>query len=124
MGLEWSKRFVQVCYEGSVLPGIEINVLIVDDYPPGYGKLAAIEACDPNFLIFRKFSWLHNRLLLHYQDELAVLEERLETIDNDDAFEDPYFVMARRRDEKRPDSRRSELLKRIDEKLEQYRKQI
>ncbi len=73
-------------------------------------------------MIYRKFSWLHNRILLHYQDELALLEEKLEWLDKSDFLQDPYFVMNRRRDEKRPDSQRGELLKRIDEKLAQYRK--
>lgn len=73
-------------------------------------------------MIYRKFSWLHNRLLLHYQDELALLEEKLEWLDKSDSLQDPYFVMNRRRDEKRPDSQRGELLTRIDEKLAQYRK--
>ncbi|KAL9121480.1 MAG: hypothetical protein Q9187_001958 [Circinaria calcarea] len=56
----------------------------MDEYLPGYGKLAAIEDCDPNFLIYRKFGWLHNRVLLHYQDELAEYEEQLEDIDRFD----------------------------------------
>jgi len=73
-------------------------------------------------MIYRKFSWLHNRILLHYQDELALLEEKLEWLDENDFLQDPYFVMDRRRDEKRPDSQRGELIKRIDEKLAQYRK--
>ena len=95
----------------------------MDEYPAGYGKLAAIEACEPNFLIYRKFAWLHSRLLLHKQDELAELEQRLEAIDRADSKEDPRRLRSRRRDERvSPQSPRKELLKEIDEKLEDYRK--
>ena len=95
----------------------------MDEYPAGYGKLAAIEACEPNFLIYRKFAWLHNRLLLHKQDELGELEQRLEAIDKADSKEDPRRLRSRRRDERvSPQSPRKEVLKEIDEKLESYRK--
>lgn len=94
----------------------------MDEYPPGYGKLAAIEGCDPNLLIYRKFAWLHSRLLLHKQDELYELEQNLERLDRDDASLDPRRLKSRRRDENvSPDSGRKELLKQIDEKLEGYR---
>ena len=94
----------------------------MDEYPSGYGKLAAIEACDPNLLIYRKFAWLHNRLLLHKQDEIYELEQRLERLDDSDAKRDHRRLKSRQRDEcTDPDSGRKELLKEIDEKLESYR---
>lgn len=52
-----------------------------------------------------------------------MLEEKLEGLDKSDALEDEYFLISRRRDERRPDSQRQELLKRIDDKLAQYRKE-
>ena len=66
--------------------GNEINrrfakAITVDEYPPGYGKLAAFEECDPSFLICRKFGWLHIRVLLHLQDEVQELGEELESLD-------------------------------------------
>lgn len=98
------------------------NSNAVDEYPAGYGKLAAIEACDPNFLIYRKFAWLHNRLLLYKQDELYELEQRLERLDQSDSAQDPRRLKSRRRDEHvSPSSGRKELLKQIEEKLENYR---
>ncbi len=98
------------------------NTNAVDEYPAGYGKLAAIEACDPNFLIYRKFAWLHNRLLLHKQDELYELEQRLERLDQSDAAQDPRRLKSRRRDEHvSPNSGRKELLKQIEGTLDKYR---
>lgn len=88
----------------------------------GYGKLAAIVGSDPSFLIYRKFSWLHNRVLLHYQDELAELEYELEALDQDDFQVDDKLLISRRRDDGRlKGSRRKELLKKIDGKLSEYR---
>lgn len=87
----------------------------------GYGRLAAFEDCDPCFLIYRKFGWLHNRLLLHLQDELQVLEEQLEKFDKDEAVDSkPIYQRSRRRDYHRPDSKRAVMLKLIKEKLEEY----
>lgn len=43
--------------------------------------MAATCDCDAKFSICRKFGWLHNRVLLHLQAELARLEYDLEWID-------------------------------------------
>ena len=92
----------------------------VDEYPPGYGKLAAIEDCDPNLLIYRKFGWLHNRVLLHHQDELAEYEEQLEDLDTFDRQHDPRNLISRRRDDAVEGSRRKELLSEVEKKLVAY----
>ena len=92
----------------------------VDEYPPGYGKLAAIEDCDLNFLIYRKFGWLHNRVLLHHQDELAEYEEQLEDLDSFDRQHDPRNLISRRRDDAVEGSRRKELLSEVEKKLAAY----
>ena len=96
----------------------------VDDYPQGYGKIAAIEACDPNFLMYRKFTWLHNRLQLHCQDELVQLERQLEELDKYHFREEPLRLISRRRDDTSPDAKRKELLKTIDTKLSLYRTKL
>lgn len=100
------------------------NVLIwekVNDYKQGYGTVAAFEDCDPCFLMYRKFGWLHNRLLLHLQDELSVLEIELEDFDKDEAINSrPVYQRSRRKDEARPDSKRRLMLQVIKEKLEEY----
>lgn len=100
------------------------NMLIwqtVNDYQRGYGTVAAFEDCDPCFLMYRKFGWLHNRLLLHLQDELSVLEKELEDFDKDEAiYSTPLYQRSRRADEDRPDSKRRIMLQVIKEKLEEY----
>ena len=87
----------------------------------GYGSVAAFEDCDPCFLMYRKFGWLHNRLLLHLQDELQLLEEELKEFDKDDAINSrPVYQQSRRKDDRRSDSKRPIMLKLIKEKLEEY----
>lgn len=92
----------------------------MNEYNEGYGKLAAIVGSDPNFLIYRKFLWLHNRVLLNLQDELVELEEDLESIDRPDHETDDKRLISRRRDEAYPDSKRKTLIKTINEKLMAY----
>ena len=94
---------------------------VVDEYDEGYGRLAAFEDCDPNFLIYRKYGWLHNRLLLHLQDELKKLEEDLERLDKwESTTGDDKKLRSRRRDSSCPTSKRQALLTMLNEKLKDY----
>lgn len=88
----------------------------------GYGKVAAYEDSDPSFLIYRKFGWLHNRILLHLQDELVDLEDELENLDNWEAMTgNPKKLVCRRLDDAAPEkSERRLLLKRCNDKLAEY----
>ena len=92
----------------------------MDQYPEGYGKLAAFIDCDPNFRIYRKFGWLHNRVLLHIQDELQELEEELEDIDAWEAKSGDMVKLASRRED--TNAERLELIGTIKEKLDEYGK--
>lgn len=95
--------------------------LTVDRYPPGYGKVAAFEDCDPSFLIFRKFGWLHSRVLLHLQDEVQELEEALESLDDwEFSSGDPSRLKNRRIDYGRSKAPRKDLLLEIGAKLAEY----
>ena len=95
--------------------------IVVSDYNPGYGKAAAFEDSDPCLLIYRKFGWLHNRILLHLQDELVELEEQLQGLDEWEALTgNPTKLLCRRLDDAAPDALRRNLLKECSEKLEKY----
>lgn len=59
---------------------------IVEDYPDGYPRLAAVMNSDNDFTMFRRFGTLHMRNLLHLQVELSVLEQKLKELDNADAL--------------------------------------
>lgn len=93
----------------------------MDSYNRGYSTLAAIEDSDPNFLIYRKFGWLRNRLLLDLQDQLVTLEEELHLLDDNDArLCDPGKVLISRRNDESQQTLRQELLKTIRQKLLEY----
>lgn len=95
---------------------------LVDEYQRGYGKVAAFEDSDPSFLIYRKFGWLHNRILLHLQDELVDLESQLEALDQWEALiGNPTKLRCRRLDDAVPEkSERRKLLVQCSEKLAEY----
>ena len=92
----------------------------VDQYIVGYGKLAAVENCDPDFLIYRKFGWLRNCALLYLQDELVELEEDLKALDKFDFENDDRKLVSRRRNDGAKGLGRRELLANIREKLTEY----
>ncbi|KAL8654573.1 MAG: hypothetical protein Q9210_001419 [Variospora velana] len=100
---------------------LENKIRPVDSYQRGYATLAAVEDSDPNFLIYRKFGWLRNRLLLNLQDELVTLEEELQLLDNNDArLCDPDDVLISRRNDELQKTLRQELLKTTRQKLFEY----
>lgn len=57
---------------------------LAQEYPAGYPSLAAYMSDDIDGRIYRRFSYLRNRLLLHTQDKLNALEQALEDVDRDD----------------------------------------
>ena len=77
-------------------------------------------------MIYRKFGWLHNRILLHLQDELVDLEEQLEGLDKWEAERgDPTKLACRRLDDAEPEhSPRRQLLQLCREKLDKYGKPL
>ncbi len=93
----------------------------MSEYQPGYGRVAAVENCDPSFLIYRRFGWLHSRLLLNLQDELQKLERDLEREEAKEFnYGQPIKLKARRKDCKNPDAARPLILASIHEKLKEY----
>ncbi|KAL8769160.1 MAG: hypothetical protein Q9209_004794 [Squamulea sp. 1 TL-2023] len=100
----------------------EVNQIVnsLDHYIVGYPKVAAFANADPSFLIYRKFGWLHNRLLLYLQDELATLEIKLDKLDQRTfVHENDKKLKSRRQDFGSPSLRRN-VVKQIAEKLKEY----
>ncbi len=93
----------------------------VSGYNPGYGRVAAVESCDPNFLICRRFDWLRTRLLLNIQDDLQRLERDLEREDEHEFNHgQPIKLKSRRKDSKGPNRKRQSIFSEINEKLREY----
>lgn len=100
---------------------IDQTVRSLNDFPSGYGKVAAIEDLDSDFLIYKKFGWLRNYALLHLQDELVELQQRLERLDKwEDKDGDYKKLLSRRKDYVKDDSGRKTLVNEIHSKLAQY----
>jgi hypothetical protein len=74
---------------------------------------------DENFLICRKYGLLHNRVLLHRQDELRELEQELLSKDKATNKLDGTMLKCRTREE-RTSGETSDLINRIDAKLLEY----
>lgn len=97
------------------------GIVAVDEYSAGYGKVAAIEDLGEDFLIYRKFGWLHNYALLFLQDELSEIQEKLERLDKWEFRDgDDKLLLSRRRTYRKDDSERRELLIQLRSKLAEY----
>ena len=69
----------------------------------------------------RRFAFLHTRVLLHRQDELAEMEKTLIAMDDEDQDLDPSSLKSRRRDDDRVEQpSRKSLMTKIDDKLKDY----
>ncbi|KAL4727146.1 hypothetical protein ACLX1H_006047 [Fusarium chlamydosporum] len=62
----------------------------IEDFRPGYPRFTSLISSHDSFFLFRRFSRLRARLLLIKQDRLAVLEQKLDDIDNAETI--PIFL--------------------------------
>jgi hypothetical protein len=74
---------------------------------------------DKNFLIYRKYGFLHSRVLLYRQDELRELEQELLAMDKTVNKTDDTMLKCRTREERSSGERRN-LINKIDDKLCEY----
>ena len=92
----------------------------------GYPRQAAFADSDDSFMIYRRFGYIHSRLLLNKQDELRELEADLRDMDLIDASseEGALCLKSRELDEERNDIQglgpRRALLEKIEQKTLQY----
>ncbi len=95
--------------------------------PPGYPGLATFVNTDVDHKIIRRFGYLHARVLLERQNEIADLEKSLQGLDGQelDGQEldrgDYRDSSLKYRQESRSCDARLALLKTIEEKLSEYR---
>ena len=86
----------------------------------GYPRVAAYLDSDESFMIYRRFGFLHARLLLYKQDELREMEEDLRTLDLRDS-KDPKknkYLKSRRKDDLREDLENNEMRKHLMQRVE------
>lgn len=93
----------------------------MENNPNGFPRLATFQASDPNFGLYRSYSYLHSRILLDLQDEITELEKELDNCDWDDFEEDPNRPRTRIVAEGQEGERtRRTVLREIKSKLMEY----
>lgn len=94
----------------------------VDEYPDGFPRFAAWMNCDVNFLLARRYGWLHTRVMMFRQSELHDLEVELNAIDEQLLEEDDTDALADHQSFAFGEAGkvRTKLMQRIDDKLEEY----
>ncbi|KAF8853600.1 hypothetical protein BDZ45DRAFT_69975 [Acephala macrosclerotiorum] len=89
----------------------------------GYPYLATFLDSDENFMIYRRFGFIHARLLLQKQDELRIMEEELDRMDRRDKFQNTKALQCRMEDVERQDQigeTRQALLARMENTILRY----
>ena len=72
---------------------------------------------DKKFILFRRFGNIHVRLLLHKQDDISMLEKKLDELDNNDT--NAFFLNSRRADQ---NAERHAVLTELESKIKEYGK--
>ncbi|CAG8955482.1 hypothetical protein HYFRA_00010349 [Hymenoscyphus fraxineus] len=88
-------------------------------YPEGYPFLAALHDFEENFMVYRRFGFLQARLLLHKQEELGYLEEKLCALDTGYEIHLPRHHRVTLRGDHRCEPHR-ELMQEIEQKFKEY----
>jgi len=102
----------------------------LEKYPEGYPRISAYIDSDSDTALFRRFGVLHARSLLYKQVELTELEAQLDKIDKEDEGKtgaDPNkwrLGHSISLNDGQMNEKRRDLMKKIDEKLEEYDKLI
>ena len=95
----------------------------MDDCSTGYPNVGAFLDSDESYTIYRQFGYLQSRLLLEKQDELRLLEEKLDEMDKEDDLDDESRRRLKTRD-LQPEyaAERKEIFGAIEKKFLEYGK--
>lgn len=102
------------------------SLSVVEDSPRGFPYVASYLDSEDTFAVFRRFGWVHTRLLLNKQDELRALESDLRAIDkmDGDNVSSSKYLQSRTKDNARqlPPGRtsRQQLLDTLEKKTLEY----
>lgn len=97
----------------------------LESRPDGYPRLAALINSDNGFVMYRRFGYIHNRILLHRQAEIVELEKDLDKLDDSDyANPDLRFRcrLTTREFLEGDDTEQKVLIDKLEEKLKSYGK--
>ena len=88
--------------------------------PRGYPKLATFLDSDDRFMVYRRFGYLQSRLLLEKQDDLRILEARLDRLDKSEFKNDDKSLMTREIIEDDQPKPQAKVLNEFEEKFQEY----
>jgi len=116
------KTIVRKCKLASVHLQTSVLTESVEQCDQGYPYLASFLDSDENFMIYRRFGFIHARLLLQKQDELRIMEAELDRMDKRDRFNNVEALQCRMTDESRTQDgeSRKALLSRLQETVLVY----
>jgi hypothetical protein len=92
----------------------------VEECPDGYPRLAAFLDSDDNFMVYRRYGYLHARLLLKKQEHLRQLERRLDDMDREDKEARPESLVTMNNYNSEEARERRELEEEIEKQLLEY----
>lgn len=95
---------------------------IVEDYPNGWPKVAAfLEGCD-SFGIYRRFGYIHSRLLVAHQTKITHFEQQLRDLDQSDEAggESTDWRLKGSLQKERWDTAKIDLLKELEKEILAY----
>jgi len=96
------------------------NTFKVSLHRPGYGRLAAWLASDPNFAMGRNYADLRVRVRLHKQYKVEELKARLKELDDRQYERDPDLLTSIELDIKGEDGERDILIQELDVALREH----
>ena len=96
-------------------------MVLDEEFPEGWPKLAAFINSADDLTMFRRFGRAHCRILLHLEAEITILERKLDLLDTHDA-EAPAFNYRLRRSDRHEswDQEQKNLLDELKMKLLEY----
>jgi len=106
----------------------QTHVQCLENFPEGYPRTACYMDSDDAFMQYRRFGYLHARLLLNKQDELRSLEEDLmclDRLDDEDEATQKYLRSRQKEYARKPDNgaeTKKQLLDKIEQKTLEYGK--
>ena len=95
----------------------------VRDQPRGYPRLATFIDSDPAFMVYRRFGYSRQRLILYWQDVVREKEEALDKFDREEVANKkvrPVYIWHRESDDSRDPPIRRHMILELGEALREY----
>lgn len=93
----------------------------LNEYPDGFPRFAAFMNCDDNFLMTRRYGWLHNRVMLFRQSKLQQLETDLIELDRaNQEYDKDALIDHKSFSQGEHGEYRTNLIRDIDDELKKY----